>query len=77
MLALRTGWTPDVLADLPMRFREAAHWAMYARTLTGPNGLPSTDIPQGESIEVKSAAMRRNAALMPLRRALFPEDDDG
>lgn len=77
MLALRTGWTPDVLADLPLRFRSAAHWAMYARVLSGPNGLPSTDIPQDTDNATKAAAMRRNAALMPLRKALFPEDDDG
>lgn len=77
MLALRTGWTPDVLADLPMRFRSAAHWAMYARTLAGPEGLPPTEIPQGAPNAVKAQAMQRNAAMMPLRKILFPEDDDG
>lgn len=77
MLALRTGWTPDVLSDLPLRFRAACHWALYARTLVGPDGLPSTEIPQGAPNAVKLEAMQRNAAMLPLRKALFPEDDDG
>lgn len=77
MLALRTGWTPDVLADVGVRFRRACHWALYARVLSGPNGLPSTDIPAGADISVKSQAMQRNAALIPLRGHLFPEDTDG
>lgn len=77
MLALRTGWTPEVLAELPLRFRGAAHWAMYAKTLAGPEGLPPTDLPQGVPNSVKQEAMLRNAALLPLRRLLFPEDDDG
>lgn len=76
MLALRTGWTPDVLSDLPLRFRAACHWSLYARVLCGPEGLPSTDIPAGSNAQ-KQIAMRQNAALMPLRALLFPEGDDG
>lgn len=76
MLALATGWTPDVLAELPIGFRSAAHWALYAQAISGPEGLPSTELPAGASPDVRRAVMAQNAALLPIRDALYPEDED-
>lgn len=76
MLALETGWTPDVLAALPLAFKRKCHWALYARAIAGPEGLPSTEIPSGASSEVRLAAFRQNAALLPLRKLLYPEGED-
>ena len=71
MLALRTGWTPDVMAELAPRFHAAVHWAMYAEAICGAEGLPPTEITGGSMAE-RQAALRRNAALLPLRALLFP-----
>ena len=73
MLALETGWTPDVIAELPASFRDAAHWALYARAICGPEGLPSTDLPAGtrRTPEMAKAAI----ALKAVRDGLFPEGD--
>lgn len=70
-----TGWTPDVLADLPERFRDACHWRLFAGTLAGPDGLPSGEIPKGASDEVKLSLLRQKAELARARGLLFPEDD--
>lgn len=72
MLALDTGWTPDTLAELPHDFRRAAHWALYARTLAGAEGLPSTDVPPGT--RRTPADMQRAVAVKELRGLLYPED---
>lgn len=76
MLALETGWTPDVLAALPLRFKRQCHWTLYGRAISGPEGLPSTELPAGASLEVRRAVLAQNAALLPIRSALFPEDED-
>jgi hypothetical protein len=63
-----------MIADIGLRFRAACHWALFAETIAGPNGLPSTDIPHGAPNAVKAEAMQRNAALIPVRKMLYPED---
>lgn len=77
MLALETGWTPDVIADLPLPFRLACHWAIYARVVSGPEGLPNTEVDRSAPPAVRIAAMKQAAATAELRKILFPEDDDG
>lgn len=75
MLALETGWTPDVLAEIPTPFREACHWTLYARALAGPEGLPSTEVPRGASPDARLAAARLSVSLANLREELYPEGD--
>lgn len=75
MLALATGWTPDVLAALPTRFRRACHWLLYARTIAGPDGFPATEAAPGTRMTPDLQAKR--VAVMHLRTLLYPEDDDG
>lgn len=75
MLALATGWTPDVLAELPMSFRASCHWALYAAAIAGPEGLPSTDIPKGASQETRLAILQQSAHIGRLRTVLYPEGD--
>ena len=77
MLALATGWTPDVLADLPMRFRAACHWATYVRAIAGDEGLPSTSIPRQADAATRLEHLRVNAEVGRLRTLLYPEGDDG
>lgn len=76
MLALRTGWTSDVLADMPAGFRAACHWALHAEAIVGTEGLPSDDIPQGSSPDVLRAALERRQVVADLRTLLYPEGDD-
>ncbi len=75
MLALATGWTPDVLADLPERFRRACHWALYAQAVVGPEGLPTITVPHGAPLEERARALRAMAAIDQVRRGLFPDGD--
>ena len=75
MLALETGWTPDVLADLPARFRQQCRWLLYARAVCGPEGLPVVTIPANAPIEVRLAAQESRAQLMKIRTLLFPDGD--
>lgn len=75
MLALQTGWTPDVLAELPTRFLRRCRWLMYARAIAGPEGLPVVDIPSRAPIEVRLAAQESRAQLMKIRTLLFPDGD--
>lgn len=77
MLALETGWTPDVLAELPLPFVDACRWALYARAVAGPEGFPSTEVPSGASQDVRLAVARQAIAIDKHRKLLFPEDDDG
>ena len=72
MLAMATGWTPDVLADLPARFRASCHWSLYAQTIAGPDGLPGTDLAPGQKATPEFQAQR--VAVMKLRNLLYPED---
>lgn len=76
MLALATGWTPDVLAAMPARFRASCHWALYARTLSGPEGLPSSDIPSSLPWSQKIELQKRNVQVAKLRDILYPEDGE-
>lgn len=73
MLALSTGWTPDVLADMPAVFRAACHWVLYVRAIVGPEGLPSTEVPRSASLEVRQAAARQSVHVANLRTLLYPE----
>jgi hypothetical protein len=75
ILALETGWPPETLADLPDDFRRACHWALYARALSGPEGLAVGKAPPGASAEVRAAHAMRSVTASKLRAALFPEDD--
>lgn len=77
MLALETGWTPDVLAALPLRFRAACHWVLYTRALVGPEGLPDTTVPIHADPQVKAAAIKLRQNVEAIRAILFPEDSDG
>jgi hypothetical protein len=77
MLALRTGWTPDVLAELPDAFRSGCHWALYAQAVAGDEGLPSTDIPASAPMSARLEMQKTRVEVMKLRDALYPEDTDG
>jgi hypothetical protein len=74
MLALDTGWTPDVLSAMPASFRAACHWALYARAIAGPEGIPSGEVPQGATPAVLTAALELRKLAAELRGLLFPED---
>lgn len=76
MLALETGWTPDALADMPLPFRAACHWVLYARAIVGPEGFPSTEVPMHAPPEVKYEAIRLRKEVDAHRAILFPEDGD-
>lgn len=73
MLALATGWTPDVLADLPGRFRRACHWALYV-TRMAPDGLQDIDL-AGLTPEQKVEAAKAKLEMQAIRELLFPEGD--
>lgn len=77
MLALATGWTPEVIGQVSDRFRRACHWAIYARTIAGPKGLPSIEIPANAPMEQRLAIQSVRADVLRLRSHLFPEDGDG
>lgn len=72
MLALRTGWTPDVIAELPVAFRAGCHWALYAGTIAGPEGLPFTEVAPGTKATPELQRTRVEVAKM--RALLYPED---
>lgn len=77
MLALATGWTPDIITDLAVRFRAACHWALYVGAIAGPEGLPQVTVPRGVPPEQRLAAAKAIAELARLRSDLYPEDEDG
>lgn len=74
MVALRTGWTPDVLAELPLAFRRACHWAIYAESIVGNEGLQQVQIPHGAPPLVRAKAQAQVGALLQLRSIIFPDD---
>jgi hypothetical protein len=75
MLALETGWTPDVLGDLPRRFKAACHWALFARTMVGPDGLPSLPPAEpGLTPEQRMQRAKASASIAKSRLQLYPED---
>ncbi len=77
MTALTTGWTPDVLAELPDRFRRACHWVLHAQAIVGSDGLPSITVPRDASLDERAAALRATVEIAQLRRLLYPEDSGG
>ena len=62
-----------MLAELPIAFRAACHWVIYARAIVGPSGLPSTDVPHGLPLAQRAAMMRASVAGVELRKVLFPD----
>lgn len=83
ILAIRTGWTPDVIAELPDMFRDEAHWALFAEGYGQQYGDISTvvrrDPPRSlvgrelrEFIDNRKAA---RSALEWLNNSLFPADE--
>ena len=74
-LALRTGWTPDVLGSLPGAFRRACHWRLWVGAVVGAEGFPDTSAPDGASPEARLAYARTAVAVDRTRRAIFPEGD--
>ena len=76
MVALETGWTPDMLAELPAGFLAGCRWALYVRAIVGAEGIGATDPPgPGLPVAQRMAAMRRNAEIARLRTHLYPEGD--
>ena len=76
MLALATGWTPDVLADLPGPFRRACHWALFTRTIVGSDGLIEPERPAvGSSLEARKTYGEQMRDIARIRKTLFPEDE--
>lgn len=83
ILALRTGWTPDVIADLPTRFRESTHWALYAEGFADRYGQIAAVVERDPPRELKGAQLtdfisnRKNAraAFDWLQKSLFPPDE--
>jgi len=75
MVALETGWTPDVLAEMPDRFRRGAHWALYARAIVGQEGLSVPTLPEGASPVQRVALAKARIHADKLRQVIFPEDD--
>lgn len=75
MLALETGWTPDTLAHLPRRFRAACHWALFARSVVGPDGLPTLPPAEpGMTPEQRLVRAKAAASITKSRLDLYPED---
>lgn len=74
MLALETGWTPNIIGQLPAAFRAACHWAILARTVVPAEGLSDMDIPFDADPAMKLAIVKARAATVHLREFLFPDD---
>ena len=75
ILALDTGWTPDVLAALPLAFKRKCHWALYARAIAGDEGFPSTEVPAGADVRTRAAFAKLAVSVAEHRSLLFPEGD--
>lgn len=85
MLAIRTGWTPDVIAGetgtVSNEFREAAHWALYAEAMSPLlDELSSIRTLSMENVSLKDKARIAGLKLSAARDEelyrsyLFPED---
>lgn len=70
---MRTGWTPDVLADLPFGFRAACHWALYVHAIVGDQGIPDVSVPAFASREAKLQAQAARVELLRIRSAVYPD----
>lgn len=61
-----------MLSELPIAFRAACHWVLFARAVVGP-GLPSTEVPHGLPLKQRSELIRAAVAGNELRKVLFPD----
>lgn len=88
MLALETGWTPDVISGetgvVTDAFRRACHWVIYSRAMRGV--LDSVDgivhasdqaVSPLERAKLGSARIKAAADAAEYRAMLYPVDDDG
>lgn len=75
MLVLR-GQSHDAIRRMPLRIRRAAHWALYAEAIVGPEGFPATTAPKGSSPDVRMQYGRLAAQVAKQRAQLFPEGDE-
>lgn len=83
ILALRTGWTPDVIAELPTSFRESTHWALYSEGFAERYGQIATIVDRDPPRELKGVGLtefianRKSArtAFDWLKKTLFPADE--
>ena len=75
-LALRTGWTPDVLGSLPGTFRRACHWRLWVGSVVGPDGIsdPATP-PAGSDPSVTRAWADSLRAVREVRAGIYPEGE--
>lgn len=62
-----------MLAELPPAFRAGCHWALYARAITGPNGLPPTEVPKGLPLAQRAEMLKGVLAAEALRKELYPD----
>lgn len=89
MLALRTGWTPDVIGGdapngLSLDLRQACHWALYAEAMTSSyaqlTAAANADIPEHLSTEGRRAFRESRAAvgeiLKSIQAAVLLNDED-
>lgn len=75
MLALETGWTPEVIGSVPDGFRRALHWALFVRAIVGDEGLPSTELPRGAPVEARTAAAKLAVSVAKTRTLIYPEEN--
>ena len=75
-LALRTGWTPEVIGSLPAAFRNACHWRLWVGAIVGPEGMPPVTAPEaGASPAVVRAWADATNQQKALRAVIYPEGD--
>jgi hypothetical protein len=74
MLALETGWTPDVIASLRARFRAACHWALFIRAIL-PEGIPPEMPVNSRDANARFAAVKQRHAIDQLRQVIYPADE--
>lgn len=76
ILALRTGWTPDVIGSLSAVFRAACHWALYVHAIVGDEGLEDIPTPPaGSAPELRLAVGKARADRARLADILYPADE--
>ena len=61
-----------MIAELPLSFREACHWALYVKAIA-PNGLGDVEIPRGAPIEARLEAAKRIEPILKARKLLYPD----